>query len=303
MEMKDILLRIESRLDDLTKAFHQLKSENEILRKEILGISYSIPWFTAVLSSCTMKLSNFLESTLTDPQYCFCDGSKNSRPTRVVGNFSEEFSFSGGKDRCEFLSDVPTNQLLLSTLYSMPPAPDVWMMAKEYSKTPLELFVSHGNLLVRVGTSGRFSCNIEIANCLNVPLRNRNKWYSNSNKNDFWPLEIQSFHRESFLGSSVTNFDAIFAYEIVSTDLALIIALKVGPGTNSFAAAFSQIPAVNGKNELEALMNPNEWKIHNYKKCSNASKALEVISDRNIRAEILMTEKEESIFIIRIYAV
>ncbi|CAG7723580.1 unnamed protein product, partial [Allacma fusca] len=38
---------------------------------------------------------------------------------------------------------------------------------------------------------------------------------------DFWPLEIQSFHRESFLGSSDTNLEAMFSYEILSTDLAL----------------------------------------------------------------------------------
>ncbi|CAG7831925.1 unnamed protein product, partial [Allacma fusca] len=29
----------------------------------------------------------------------------------------------------------------------MPPAPDVWMMDKEASKIPLELFVTRGNLL------------------------------------------------------------------------------------------------------------------------------------------------------------
>ncbi|CAG7817202.1 unnamed protein product, partial [Allacma fusca] len=139
----------------------------------------------------------------------------------------------------------------------MPPAPDVWMMNNDWSKIPVELFVTRGNLLVRgkkrlsnrkgaefsqstnkdgsisrsVGKCGRFSCNVEIVNCLNVPLRNRNKFYSNSNDKHFWPLEIQPFHRESFLGSSDTNFEAMFSYEILSTDLALVIALKVGPGT------------------------------------------------------------------------
>ncbi|CAG7733005.1 unnamed protein product, partial [Allacma fusca] len=60
---------------------------------------------------------------------------------------------------------------------------------------------------------------------------------------------------------------------------------------------------VTEKKDLEALMNPNEWKIHDYVKYSNASKTLEVISDRNIRAEILMTEGEKSVLKIRIYGV
>ncbi|CAG7723786.1 unnamed protein product, partial [Allacma fusca] len=153
------------------------------------------------------------------------------------------------------------------------------------------------------GKLSTFACNVVIANFLNVPLRNTNKFYSNSNDKDFWPLEIQSFHRETFLGSSDTNFEAMFSYEIFSTDLALVIALKVGPGSNSFAAAFSQIPVFTEKKDHKALMNPSEWKIHDYKKCSDASKTVEVIQDRNIRAEILMTEEENSILIIHIYAV
>ncbi|CAG7819177.1 unnamed protein product [Allacma fusca] len=249
-------------------------------------------------------MSNFLDTTITDPQYHFYQGSRNSGPKRVVGKFSEVFSFSG-EDRCIGFTpaDVPTDESLFRALYSMPPATDVWM-TKPYSKTPVELLVTRRNLLVRdgsisrsVGKIARFSCNVEIANFLNVPLRNRNKFYCNSNDKDFWPLEIQSFHRETFLGSSDTNFKAMFSYEILSTDLALVIALKVGPGYNSFAAAFSQIPAFTEKKDLKALMNPSEWKIHDYKKCSDASKTVEVIRDRNIRAEIAMTEEENSILL------
>ncbi|CAG7709335.1 unnamed protein product, partial [Allacma fusca] len=173
-------------------------------------------------------MSNCLESTLTELQCHFCFGSRNNGPLRVVGNFSEVFSFNGSP----------------------------------YS------FCS-------VGKSERFSCNVEMVNCLNVPLIIRNKYYSNSIGKDFPPLEIRSFHRKNFLASSDTSFEAIFAYEIFSTDLAFGIGLKVGPGTNSFAAAFSQIPAVTEKNELEALKNPSQWKIHDYKKTLRASNTLE----------------------------
>ncbi|CAG7729958.1 unnamed protein product, partial [Allacma fusca] len=262
-----------------------------------------------------MKLSNFLESALTDLQCHFVWGSRHSGPTRVVGNFSEVFSFRGvDQNWCSFLcsfaiskvlrlaiycntppdgtilfgigftpADVPTNETLFFILNEMPPAPDVWMMNKQSRKKRLsngkavefnQSTNKGGSISGSVGKC-RFSCNVEIVNCLNVPLRNRNKFYSNSNDKDFWPLEIQPFYRESFLGSSDTNLEAMFSYEILSTDLALVIALKVGPGTNSFAAAFSQIPAVTEKKDLEALMNPNEWKIHEYVKYSNASKTLE----------------------------
>ncbi|CAG7786738.1 unnamed protein product, partial [Allacma fusca] len=256
-------------------------------------------------------MSNCLDTALTDIQNGYTYYSI-SGPSRVLGNFSEVIS-SGYPVPYNFMcsfaiskvlrltmhclsfannniwfgigftpADVPTNPTLLTTLNQMPPSTDVWMMNKQESKIPLELFVTHGNLLVRdgtisrsVGKSGRFSCSVEIVNCLNVPLRNRNKFYSNSNDKDLWPLEIPSFHRESFLGSNDSNFEGMFSYEIVSTDLALVIAFKVGPGSNSFAAAFSQIPADTEKKDLEELMNPSQWKIHDYKKCFNASKTFE----------------------------
>ncbi|CAG7733518.1 unnamed protein product, partial [Allacma fusca] len=60
---------------------------------------------------------------------------------------------------------------------------------------------------------------------------------------------------------------------------------------------------VTEKKDLEALMSPNEWKVHEYVKYSNTSKTLDIISVRNIRAEILMTETEKSVLKIRIYAV
>ncbi|CAG7719314.1 unnamed protein product, partial [Allacma fusca] len=67
----------------------------------------------------------------------------------------------------------------------------------------------------------RFSCVVEIVNCLGVPLSNRNNWYCNSEANIFLPLEILPLHRESFFASDETNLESMFSYEIISTDIAL----------------------------------------------------------------------------------
>ncbi|CAG7825096.1 unnamed protein product [Allacma fusca] len=142
-----------------------------------------------------------------------------------------------------------------------------------------------------------------IVNCLSVRLSNRNSWYCSSEANNPLPLEILSLHRKSFFASEETNLEAIFSYEIISTNLALVIALKVVSGGNSFAAAFVPIPAVTEKKELEALMDGNQWKSHDHKKFSNANEGMQRIAIRNIRAEILMTEEEKSLLKIRIFAV
>ncbi|CAG7830495.1 unnamed protein product [Allacma fusca] len=136
----------------------------------------------------------------------------------------------------------------------------------------------------------RFSCVVEIVNCLSVRLSKRNNWYCNSKENNALPLEILPLHRESLFVSGETNLEAMFCYEIISTDLALVIALKVGSGGKSFAAAFVPIPAVTEKKELKALMDENQWKTHDYKKNANANEGLQRIAIRNIRAEILMSE-------------
>ncbi|CAG7831704.1 unnamed protein product, partial [Allacma fusca] len=268
-----------------------------------------------VKTSCTIKLTNFLDSVLTDPQYHFGFGSKNSGPLNVVGSFSEVFSFKGDK-----------NFSLDDRLLKISPAPDVWF-PDEVSEVPVEFFVNHGNLIVRghmsIGPAAivhveilefspmvgspcsviggkqrivdgksldsirsphnsqtnsksvrkmeRFSCVVEIVNCLSVPLSNRGSWCCNSQANIFLPMEILSLHRESFFASDDTTLEAMFSYEIISTDLALVIALKMGSGGKLFAAAFVPFPVITGKKELEELMDGNQWKTHDYKKYSKAS--------------------------------
>ncbi|CAG7821072.1 unnamed protein product [Allacma fusca] len=57
-------------------------------------------------------MTNFLESVLIDPQYyCLC-GSKNGGPTKVVGNFSEVFSFKGDPNVCEILCSLAISRVL-----------------------------------------------------------------------------------------------------------------------------------------------------------------------------------------------
>ncbi|CAG7731438.1 unnamed protein product [Allacma fusca] len=149
----------------------------------------------------------------------------------------------------------------------------------------------------------RFSCTIEIVNCLSVPLRNRNRWYCNSENNTFLSMEILPLHRESFFASDQTNLKVMISYEIISTDLNLVIGLKLGPGGKSFAAAFVRFPVVTGKKKLEKLMDENQWKIHDYKTILKASEGMKLIAIRNIRAEICMTDEERSVLKIRIFAV
>ncbi|CAG7690014.1 unnamed protein product [Allacma fusca] len=90
-----------------------------------------------------MKLSNFLDTALTDLQNGYCHFSV-SGPSRVVGNTSEVFSSQGNKSRCFFLCSFEISKVLRLTIEY-----DVWMMMKERSKIPLELFVTHENLLVQ----------------------------------------------------------------------------------------------------------------------------------------------------------
>ncbi|CAG7733145.1 unnamed protein product [Allacma fusca] len=230
-------------------------------------------------------MTNFLDSVLTDPQYHFGFGSKNSGPLNVVGSFSEVFSFKGDKNFYEALDD---------TLVKLSPAPDV-CIPDECSEVPVEFFVNHGNLIVR---GHMFSCVVEIVNCLSVPLSNQGSWCCNSQANNFLPVEMEilSLHRESFFASDDTNLEAIFSYEIISTDLALVIALKMGSGGKSFAAAFVPFPVITGKKELEDLMDENQWKTHDYKKYSKASHLLsgiQLYSLNNVKYCIRKLRKDE----------
>ncbi|CAG7826630.1 unnamed protein product [Allacma fusca] len=280
-------------------------------------------------------MSNFLDSDLIDPHYLVRRGSKHREPLKVDESFSEAFSFKGDPTGCSFLCsfaiisrglrlvfrcwnkydgaiyfgigltpvDVSTDNTLDSELFipqfEISRTPDVWI-TNGWSVDPVELFVTQGNLLI----GGHiFSCVVETVNCLSVPLNNRNGWCRNSEAKNVLPMQILPLHRERFFMSDEIILEAMFSYEIISTDLALVIALKVGCGGKSFAAAFMPFPVVTGKKQVEELLDENQWKTHDYKKYSKAFEKMTLIAIRNIRAGILMTEEDKSVLKIRIFAV
>ncbi|CAG7784864.1 unnamed protein product, partial [Allacma fusca] len=152
--------------------------------------------------------------------------------------------------------------------------------------------------------SWRFLCNIEITNCLNVKLANKKNFYCNSENNDFIPSEVLPFRREKCFVANDTKVESMFCYEIDTTDLTFVIALKVEPNkNNSFAAEFLERPVVTDETELKALMDPKQWKTHLYRKYATASEDVQVIQIRNILAEVEMTDEDHSSVKIRIYAV
>ncbi|CAG7832432.1 unnamed protein product [Allacma fusca] len=107
-------------------------------------------------------------------------------------------------------------------------------------------------------------------NRLKVKLSNRNIFYCNSSNNDLMPSEILPLHRESFVGVDDTNLESMFAYQIDSTDLAFVVAMRVGPDFNAFATAFVQLPAVTDAKEFEDFMDPNQWTKYFYRKYATA---------------------------------
>jgi hypothetical protein len=147
------------------------------------------------------------------------------------------------------------------------------------------------------------ACIVEIGNCLNCTLKNRIGFFCNSARNNFLPSEIRPFFRERFFASHNTTFEAMFSYEIESTDLCLLVALRVESGNNSFAVAFDQVASKANRNEWAALMDPKAWKTYSYRKYAHAKDGEQVIQIQNIRASVKMTEDAESLVNIRLFAV
>jgi hypothetical protein len=144
---------------------------------------------------------------------------------------------------------------------------------------------------------------VEIANCLNSTLKNRSGFFSILALNNNIPGEIRPFHRESFFAPYPTIVEATLCYEIESTDLCLLISIRIEAGNNSFVAAFAPIPAEENMEQLVALMQPNGWTTHLYRKQAQAGDGEQVIQMRNIRASGKMTDDADSFLKIRVFTV
>ncbi|CAG7831626.1 unnamed protein product, partial [Allacma fusca] len=94
--------------------------------------------------------------------------------------------------------------------------------------------------------------------------------------------------------------EAMFSYEIDSTDFAFVVGMQVEDDfnciNNLFAAAFLQLPAFSGPNELQSLMgrHGSHWNTHRHWKYAAAEKGVQLIQMGNIRAEISMTKELQS---------
>ncbi|CAG7733330.1 unnamed protein product [Allacma fusca] len=148
------------------------------------------------------------------------------------------------------------------------------------------------------GRYGRVACNIEIINCLTVNLLLRSQFNRNCEYNAEIPLEVRSCQREEFFAANNSgNVEAMFSYEIVSTDFAFVVGMHVGDEFNhtynSFRAAFLQLPAVSGPDELQSLMFPHHshWKTHRHRKYATAEEGVQLIQMGNIRAEIITDDE------------
>ncbi|CAG7828040.1 unnamed protein product [Allacma fusca] len=156
-------------------------TEEEYFRgKTLEDISFLVPLSKTVVATCTLKLSNFLNSALSNPEYYLWFASSVTGPSEVLPSTSDVFSFAGDWVCCAFLcsyeiskllrltlyclsygndngiamgiaftpGDVPTNLKLFNSLLHFPVVPDVCII-KPPNKFPLETFVNHGNLVAR----------------------------------------------------------------------------------------------------------------------------------------------------------
>ncbi|CAG7824105.1 unnamed protein product, partial [Allacma fusca] len=88
--------------------------------------------------------------------------------------------------------------------------------------------------------SDEFTCVLEVSNVLNVPMKVRGYSYFKGSAitTDVLPLGV-----EIFFATGKTCIEAAIAYEIESTDLALIVAVKAEEKGNKFAAVFIPVTA------------------------------------------------------------
>ncbi|CAG7717123.1 unnamed protein product, partial [Allacma fusca] len=147
------------------------------------------------------------------------------------------------------------------------------------------------------------ACIVDITNALKVSLEESRRFIRSCKHNNFMPYRVLPFTREVFFASNDEIVEAMFAYKIESTDLALVIAMRAQTGGNLFASAFVTLPSFTNKNAYKSLMEVDPTKSRLYRKNASAKDGEQEIQIRNIRATIRMTEDAKSVLKIRIFAI
>ncbi|CAG7733329.1 unnamed protein product [Allacma fusca] len=257
------------------KPFQTIEDGESFGGRTVQNISSSFNGSGTETCAITMKFSNYLDYALTDKYYV----DRIMRTSTIDGHTSEVISGVNGR-------------------YKLNPPRRRARIVNGESIKPHFLKGTSGMISRSAGRYGRVACNIEIINCLTVNLLLRSQFNRNCEYNAEIPLEVRSCQREEFFAANNSgNVEAMFSYEIVSTDFAFVVGMHVGDEFNhtynSFRAAFLQLPAVSGPDELQSLMFPHHshWKTHRHRKYATAEEGVQLIQMGNIRAEIITDDE------------
>jgi hypothetical protein len=144
---------------------------------------------------------------------------------------------------------------------------------------------------------------VQLTNCLNVSLKNQRSFVGGSERHNDFPTVILPSRQEVFLISSNTLVQLMLSFEIDSTDLGFMVALRVEGNSHSFSVAFAPLPIDTDQSTFNSSMNPEQWKMHLYRKLANALDGEQEIQMRNIRARVSMSSEAKSCLKIRVFAV
>ncbi|CAG7664121.1 unnamed protein product, partial [Allacma fusca] len=254
-------------------------------------------------SSCRITLTNYSTSTLMNPTYYVPTESERKirLPSLIDGDKSEAICFEGSGEFCRFLCSFEIGTTLLpnfsvnKSLYSVLGQNDLpadWVMSTS-RETPIEVFSNQGNYFARV---------IEVANYLIVPIKLRGCRSCESSRT---LAEVPPLGMEIFFATGKWSIEAAIVYEIESTDLALVVAVKAGRNENKFAAVFIPVARITLDDNLDKLLDQNQWNYLLRHKFASAKDGEQMIQTRNIKVNISMTmaEGQKSDIKIRMYTV
>ncbi|CAG7734181.1 unnamed protein product [Allacma fusca] len=106
-----------------------------------------------------------------------------------------------------------------------------------------------------------------------------------------------------FFATGKVSIEAAFAYEIESTDVGLLVAVKAQKGKNKFAAVFLPVSEIMFDADLDKLLDQDTWGYLLTQKFAYAKDGEQMVQTRNIRANVTMTEDQKSQVKILLYTV